>query len=97
MLHRNDIIQIKSNSWGPDDTGDVIEGPGTLTAEALREAAVSGRGGWVPSFAGPVATGWRTAMIPILTDTRIPSMSSLSGRSPIPGTRPTTANQEPTC
>lgn len=45
MLHRNDIIQIKSNSWGPDDTGDVIEGPGTLTAEALREAAVSGRGG----------------------------------------------------
>ena len=45
FLHRNDIIQVKSNSWGPDDTGKVIEGPGTLAAAALADAATNGRGG----------------------------------------------------
>ncbi len=45
FLHRSDIIQVKSNSWGPDDTGDVIEGPGTLAAAALADAAANGRGG----------------------------------------------------
>ncbi len=45
FLHRNDIIQVKSNSWGPDDTGDVVEGPGPLAAAALAAGARSGRGG----------------------------------------------------
>jgi subtilisin-like proprotein convertase family protein len=45
FLHRNDIIHVKNNSWGPDDDGDVIEGPGPLGTAALAEAAASGRGG----------------------------------------------------
>lgn len=42
---RNDIIQVKSNSWGPNDDGTTLEGPGTLGAAALRNAAHTGRGG----------------------------------------------------
>jgi subtilisin-like proprotein convertase family protein len=45
MDHRNDIIQVKSNSWGPADDGTTVEGPGTLTKAALANAATSGRGG----------------------------------------------------
>lgn len=45
FLHRSDIIQIKNNSWGPDDFGNVVEGPGPLAAAALQQAAETGRGG----------------------------------------------------
>jgi subtilisin-like proprotein convertase family protein len=45
FLHRSDIIQIKNNSWGPDDSGSVVEGPGTLASAALQQAAETGRGG----------------------------------------------------
>lgn len=45
MAHRNDVIQIKSNSWGPSDTGTTLEGPGALTRAALQTAATTGRGG----------------------------------------------------
>lgn len=45
MAWRNDIIQIKNNSWGPDDSPDNLEGPGSLTAAAFASAASSGRGG----------------------------------------------------
>jgi subtilisin-like proprotein convertase family protein len=45
MAWRNDIIQIKSNSWGPSDTGTILDGPGPLTASALQNATASGRGG----------------------------------------------------
>lgn len=39
------LIQIKSNSWGPSDTGTVLEGPGSLTLAAFKSAAETGRGG----------------------------------------------------
>jgi len=42
---KNDIIPIKSNSWGPADDGLTLEGPGTLTLAALQTATTSGRGG----------------------------------------------------
>lgn len=45
MAYRNDIIQVKSNSWGPNDTGNILEGPGPLTIAALESATTSGRGG----------------------------------------------------
>ncbi len=44
MAYRNDIIQIKSNSWGPSDDGFTIEEPGPLTKAALQTATTSGRG-----------------------------------------------------
>lgn len=47
MGWRNDIIQVKSNSWGPTDDGQVLisERPGNLTLAALANAAATGRDG----------------------------------------------------
>ena len=45
MEHRNDLIHLKSNSWGPDDDGYTLEGPGPLMLNALVQAVTSGRDG----------------------------------------------------
>lgn len=45
MAYLNDIIHIKSNSWGPEDTGAIVEGPGPLTLAALQSATTTGRSG----------------------------------------------------
>jgi subtilisin-like proprotein convertase family protein/endonuclease/exonuclease/phosphatase family metal-dependent hydrolase len=45
MLHSNTIIQIKSNSWGPDDDGMTLAAPGPLMAAALSSSVTNGRGG----------------------------------------------------
>ncbi len=45
MGWKNDIIQVKTNSWGPNDDARTLEGPGTLTLAALQTAVTSGRGG----------------------------------------------------
>jgi subtilisin-like proprotein convertase family protein/endonuclease/exonuclease/phosphatase family metal-dependent hydrolase len=45
MTHSNALIHIKSNSWGPDDDGLTLAGPGTLTAAALRSSVTNGRAG----------------------------------------------------
>ena len=39
------IIHILSNSWGPDDDGITLAGPGDLTLEALKSAVLTGRNG----------------------------------------------------
>jgi subtilisin-like proprotein convertase family protein len=41
---RNDI-DIYSNSWGPNDNGSFLEGPGPLTLAAFTSSVTSGRGG----------------------------------------------------
>jgi subtilisin-like proprotein convertase family protein len=45
MLWKSDIIQVKTNSWGPGDDGFTLEGPGTLLKQAFIDATTSGRGG----------------------------------------------------
>jgi subtilisin-like proprotein convertase family protein len=45
LSHRNDIIHIYNNSWGPSDDGTVKGGAGTLALAALRTGVTSGRGG----------------------------------------------------
>ena len=45
MAWKNDIIQVKSNSWGPSDTGTLLDGPGPLTLAALENATTHGRDG----------------------------------------------------
>jgi subtilisin-like proprotein convertase family protein len=47
MAWRNDIIQIKSNSWGPTDDGSTLitESPGSLTLAAFANATSTGRDG----------------------------------------------------
>lgn len=45
MAYLPDLVQIKTNSWGPSDTGDILEAPGALTLAALKNAAETGRNG----------------------------------------------------
>jgi subtilisin-like proprotein convertase family protein len=45
MTYLPDLIQIKSNSWGPNDSGTDLEAPGPLMAAAFQSAATTGRGG----------------------------------------------------
>ena len=42
---RPDVVQISSNSWGPDDDGATVSAPGTATLAAMRNAVTTGRGG----------------------------------------------------
>ncbi|MFO1520509.1 MAG: S8 family serine peptidase [Kiritimatiellia bacterium] len=39
------LVQVKSNSWGPNDDAVTLEGPGTLASAALKAGAETGRGG----------------------------------------------------
>ena len=34
---RSDVIQVYSNSWGPNDNGFTVQGPSPLSYEALHE------------------------------------------------------------
>ncbi|MGC4017059.1 MAG: S8 family peptidase [Luteolibacter sp.] len=45
MGWHSDVIAIKTNSWGPTDDGETLEGPGTLTQAALANATANGRSG----------------------------------------------------
>nr|MDA3873083.1 S8 family serine peptidase [Kiritimatiellia bacterium] len=45
MVWRQDLIHIKSNSWGPEDSGDILEAPGPLTRAAIASASTGGRDG----------------------------------------------------
>jgi subtilisin-like proprotein convertase family protein len=38
-------IDIYNNSWGPDDTGESLDGPGPLTLAAMKDSVTNGRGG----------------------------------------------------
>ena len=51
LLHQNGAIAIYNNSWGPNDSGDILEAPGTLTAAALKQGTETGRGGLGSIFA----------------------------------------------
>ncbi len=45
VSHESEAIHIKTNSWGPSDTGSFLSGPGPLTQAAMQNAALTGRGG----------------------------------------------------
>lgn len=45
MNWTSNLIQLKSNSWGPEDDGTTLEEPGPLTQAALANGAATGRGG----------------------------------------------------
>src|SRR5690606_7367085 len=38
-------IHVSSNSWGPPDTGSLLDGPGPLTESAIEHGALHGRNG----------------------------------------------------
>jgi subtilisin-like proprotein convertase family protein len=45
LSYHNQQIAIYNNSWGPEDDGHTLEGPGPLTLAALRQGVTAGRGG----------------------------------------------------
>lgn len=45
LSHEDQNIHIYSNSWGPNDDGATLEGPGTLTRAAIADSIANGRGG----------------------------------------------------
>ena len=36
-------VDIYSASWGPDDDGQTVDGPGPLTRRAIEEGAIKGK------------------------------------------------------
>lgn len=45
LAYLPNLIEIKSNSWGPDDTGTSLDPPGSLARAALANSAATGRNG----------------------------------------------------
>eukprot|EP00026_Physarum_polycephalum_P003199 Phypoly_transcript_03209.p1 GENE.Phypoly_transcript_03209~~Phypoly_transcript_03209.p1 ORF type:complete len:774 (+),score=97.01 Phypoly_transcript_03209:164-2485(+) len=45
MTYHNQNNDIYSSSWGPTDDGNVVEGPGSLLAQAMAKSVNTGRGG----------------------------------------------------
>ncbi|KJR43590.1 proprotein convertase subtilisin/kexin type 5 [Candidatus Magnetoovum chiemensis] len=45
LSKNSDTIDIYTNSWGPDDDGMGLEGPGPLTLAAIENGVKTGRGG----------------------------------------------------
>jgi subtilisin-like proprotein convertase family protein len=45
LTYKPQEIAVYSNSWGPSDTGTILEAPGPLTRAALANAVRTGRGG----------------------------------------------------
>ena len=39
LSHGNDIIEIYSNSWGPSDSGQLVDGPGSLVQLVFKTGA----------------------------------------------------------
>lgn len=45
IRHEAQAIAVKNNSWGPSDIGFIVAGPGPLSAAALHDSTLNGRGG----------------------------------------------------
>ena len=45
IAFNHDLIDIYSSSWGPNDDGRTVEGPGTLASEAFIKGITEGRNG----------------------------------------------------
>lgn len=57
LSHSNQLIFISSNSWGPNDDGKTLAGPGALTQAALRNMCANGRSGKGTIFAWAAGNG----------------------------------------
>ncbi|UJR30781.1 hypothetical protein I4U23_018301 [Adineta vaga] len=59
LSHRPDHVDIYSASWGPDDNGLVVDGPGRLAKKAFEDGALNGRGGKGSIFVWASGNGGR--------------------------------------
>ncbi|GAA5482952.1 hypothetical protein Hsar01_02178 [Haloferula sargassicola] len=61
MAHKNDIIDIKTNSWGPMDSGQLLAGPGSLARAAIEDGVKNGRGGLGTVFLWAAGNGLQSS------------------------------------
>jgi len=59
LSHRPDHVDIYSASWGPDDNGLVVDGPGRLAKKAFENGALYGRNGKGSIFVWASGNGGR--------------------------------------
>ncbi|CAF0849788.1 unnamed protein product [Adineta ricciae] len=59
LSHRPDHVDIYSASWGPDDNGLVVDGPGRLAKKAFEDGALNGRAGKGSIFVWASGNGGR--------------------------------------
>lgn len=59
LSFNNQHIDIYSASWGPDDNGEVVDGPGPLAKKAFVEGITKGRGGKGSIFVWASGNGGR--------------------------------------
>lgn len=59
LSHNNQHIHIYSASWGPDDNGKTVDGPGELATRAFIEGVTSGRRGLGSIFVFASGNGGR--------------------------------------
>ncbi|CAF0988171.1 unnamed protein product [Rotaria sordida] len=61
ISHRPDHVEIYSASWGPDDNGLVVDGPGLLAKKAFENGVLHGRGGKGSIFVWASGNGGRAS------------------------------------
>ncbi|CAM4806457.1 unnamed protein product [Rotaria magnacalcarata] len=61
ISHRPDHVDIYSASWGPDDNGLVVDGPGVLARKAFENGILNGRGGKGSIFVWASGNGGRSS------------------------------------
>nr|XP_026694354.1 furin-like isoform X1 [Ciona intestinalis] len=59
LSHENNIIDIYSSSWGPDDDGKTVDGPAKLAYIALKQGVNKGRNGKGSIFVWASGNGGR--------------------------------------
>jgi len=59
LIFNRDHIDVYSASWGPDDNGQVVDGPGPLARQAFAEGVLYGRKGLGSVFVWASGNGGR--------------------------------------
>ena len=59
LSFNNQHVDIYTSSWGPNDDGRTVEGPGPLAKQALRDGVMQGRGGRGSIFIFAAGNGGR--------------------------------------
>lgn len=59
VSHQPQVVDIYSSSWGPDDDGKTVDGPGKLTKQAFVDGVNSGRNGKGSVFVWASGNGGR--------------------------------------
>jgi hypothetical protein len=59
LSFNNQHVAIYSASWGPDDNGEVVDGPGPLARKAFQDGALTGRNGLGSIFVWASGNGGR--------------------------------------